>query len=50
MKQSLLSMSVTSMLSPSDSDNKVLNSRPPKPAPSTTIRAFMDVTDGYRSI
>src|SRR6516162_8907585 len=31
------------MLSLSDSDNRVLNSRPPKPAPSTTIRGFMEI-------
>ena len=31
------------MLSPSDSDNRVLNSRPPKPAPNTTIRDFMNI-------
>src|SRR4051812_21441944 len=48
-KPSALSMSTTSMSSPNSSDNLVVSSSPPNPAPNTTIRMGRQATQRARS-
>src|SRR5215831_5486009 len=49
-KASLRSISVTCTSSPSDSDSRVQSSNPPKPAPSTVIRAFIPLLLRFRAL
>jgi hypothetical protein len=50
MKWSLLSITVTSTVSPSDSDKSVESSSPPNPAPSTRILGLMPAPLGFADL